>query len=379
MPNNSIEAEGYLDNEIPNKSTSSIIQSTDLAEHKDISTETTLLNYNYKKNGTITVRLSNLTRGTITIPQKAIICEVQPVTIEIQSTPNSDEYIKLLEEVDITKSDLNKEQLDIGKDLILQYKDIFSKGDHDLGHTDKVRHRIDMVDETSVKHRYRRIPPSMYDEVRSHLKQLLDNSVIRPSHLPFASAIVIVRKKNGTIRMCVDYRQLNKQSKKDSYALPRIEELLDCCAGSKFFSVLDMKSGYHQVEILEQHKERTAFSVGPLGFFEFNRMPFGPTNTPATYQRLMENCLSDYNLKICCIFIDDIRVFGKRYEEHLRNLQLIFQRIREANLKLSLNKCDFFKRKVKYVGHVVSEKGIEIDQGKTDKVVNWPTPTTPRT
>jgi hypothetical protein len=108
----------------------------------------------------------------------------------------------------------------------------------------------------------------MYDEVGSHLKQLMDNSVIRPSHSPFASAIIIVRKKNGTIRMCVDYRQLNKQSKKDSYALPRIEELLDCCAGSKFFSVLDMKSGYHQVEILEQHKERTALSVGPLGFFE---------------------------------------------------------------------------------------------------------------
>jgi hypothetical protein len=160
-----------------------------LVEHKDISTETTLLNYNYKENGTITVRFSNLTRGTITIPQKAI-CEVQPVTIETQLTPNSDEDIKLLEEVDITKSDLNKEQLDIGKDLILQYKDIFSKGDHDLGHTDRVRHCIDMVDETSFKHRYRRIPPSMYDEVRSHLKQLLDNAVIRPSHSPFASAIV---------------------------------------------------------------------------------------------------------------------------------------------------------------------------------------------
>jgi hypothetical protein len=113
----------------------------------------------------------------------------------------------------------------------------------------------------------------MYDEVRSHLKQLLYNSVIRPSHLPFASAIVIVRKKNGTIRMCVDYRQLSKQSKKDSYALPRIDELLDSCAGSKFFSVLDLNSGYHQVEILEQHKDRTPFSVGPLGFFEFNRMP----------------------------------------------------------------------------------------------------------
>jgi hypothetical protein len=136
------------------------------------------------------------------------------------------------------------------------------------------------------------------------------------------------------------------------------------------FSVLDMKSGYHQVESLEEHKERTAFSVGPLGFFDFNRMPFGLTNAPATYQRLMENCLADYSLKICCIVIDDIIVFGKTYGEHLRNLQLIFQRIREANLKLNPNKCDFLKRKVKYVGHVVSEKGIESDQGKTDKVVN---------
>jgi hypothetical protein len=129
--------------------------------------------------------------------------------------------------------------------------------------------------------------------------------------IAFASAIVIVRKKNGTIKMCVDYRQLNKQSKKNSYALPRIEELLDGCAGSKFFSVLDRESGYHQVEILEQHNERTAFSVGPLGFLEFNRMPFGLTNAPATYQRLTENCLANYNLKICCIFIDDIIVFGK--------------------------------------------------------------------
>ena len=147
--------------------------------------------------------------------------------------------------------------------------------------------------------------------MRSHLKQLLDNAVIRPSNSPFTSAIVIIRKKNGTIKMCVDYRQLNKQSKKNSYALPRIEELLDGCAGSKFFSVLDREWRYHQVEILEQHNERTAFFVGPLGFLEFNRMPFGLTNALATYQRLMENCLANYNFKICCIFIDDIIVFGK--------------------------------------------------------------------
>ena len=113
-----------------------------------------------------------------------------------------------------------------------------------------------------------------------------------------------------------------------------------------------MKSGYHQVEILEQLKELTAFSVEPLGFFEFNRMPFDLTNVQATYQRLVENCLADYNLKICCIFIDDIIIFGKKYKEHLQ------LRLREANLKLSPHRCEFLKRNVKYVGHVVSEKGI---------------------
>ena len=217
----------------------------------------------------------------------------------------------------------------------------------------------------------------MYDEARSHLRQLLDIGIIRPSHSPYASNVVLVKKKNGNLRLCIDFRQLNKLTKKDSYALPRIEELLDYCQGSKFYSVVNMKSGYHQVEILEDHKERTAFSVGPLGFFEFNRMPFGLTNSPATYQRLMEECLADYNLKICCIFIDDIIIFGKTYEEHLENLRLVFQRIREANLKLSPNKCDFFKRKVKYVGHIVSEAGIEIDPDKTERVVNWPKPTSP--
>ena len=128
------------------------------------------------------------------------------------------------------------------------------------------------------------------------------------------------------------------------------------------------------MKILEQHKERTAFTVGPLGFYEYNRMPFGFTNSFATYQRLMEDCLADYNLKICCIFIDDVLVFGRTYEEHLHNLHLVMERKRQANLKLALKKCSFFKRKVKFVGHIVSADGIEIDPDKTEKVSSWPTP-----
>lgn len=175
----------------------------------------------------------------------------------------------------------------------------------------------------------------MYDEVRSHLRQLLDIGIIRPSHSPYTSNVVLVRKKDGNLRLCVDYRQLNQLTKKDSYALPRVEDLLDCMSGNTFFSDIDMKSGYHQVEILESHKERTAFSVGPLGFYEYNRMPFGLTNSPATYQRLMENILADLNLKVCCVFIDDVIIFGKTFEEHLHNIQLVFNKIKEATLKIA--------------------------------------------
>ena len=272
---------------------------------------------------------------------------------------------------------MSYEELKRGKDLILDYSDIFSKSDTDVGHTNIVQHRIELLEDKTFKQRYRRILPSMYDEVKVYLQQLLDMNIIRPSHSPRASNVVLVKKKDNSLRMCVDYRMLNKNSKKDSYALPRVEELLDCLSGNRFFSVIDMKSGDHQVEIFEDHKERTAFSVGPLGFYEYNRMPFGLTNSPATYHILMENVLAGLNLNICCVFIDDVIIFGKTYEEQLHNLQLVFDRIKTANLKLSPKKYEFFKRKVKFVGHIVSEEGIEIDPSKTDKVTNWPKPQTP--
>nr|KAG5696066.1 hypothetical protein BaRGS_017178 [Batillaria attramentaria] len=135
--------------------------------------------------------------------------------------------------------------------------------------------------------------------------------------------------------------RLNNRTIKDAYALPRMEEILDCLSGSHYFSVLDMKSGYYQVEIEEEHKERTAFTVGPLGFYEYNRLPFGLTNSPATYQRLMEDILGDFHMKICLIYLDDIIIFARTYEEHKERLQKVFQRLREAGLKLAPKKCHF--------------------------------------
>ena len=124
---------------------------------------------------------------------------------------------------------------------------------------------------------------------------------------------------------------------------------------------------------MEEHKERTAFTAGPIGFYEYNRMPFGLTNSPATYQRLMEDVLSDYHLRICFVFIYDVIIFGRTYEEHLRNLELVLERIRQANLKLAPNKCSFIQRRVKFLGHIVSQNRVEVDPDKTDRIFNWPT------
>lgn len=168
---------------------------------------------------------------------------------------------------------------------------------------------------------------------------------------------------------------LNKRTIKDAYALPRIEEVFDCLQNSKYFSVIDMKSGYHQVDVEEAHRERTAFTVGPLGFYEYVKLPMGLSNSPATYQRLMEHCLGDYNMKICVIYLDDLIIFSETYEQHLERLDLVLTRLHECKLKLAPEKCHFLQRKVKFLGHIVSEEGVQTDPDKIEKVKNWPTPT----
>jgi len=177
--------------------------------------------------------------------------------------------------------------------------------------------------------------------------------------------------------MCTDFRQLNERTVKDSYALPRVEEILNCLAGSEYFTVLDMKSGYYQIEIEEEHKARTAFTVGPLGFYEYNRLPFGLTNSPATYQRVMEDILGDLHMKACLIYLDDVIIFSRTYEEHIDRLQQVFQRLRDSGLKLAAKKCRFFHEKVVYVGHQVSRDGVAPDPDKVACISDWPIPKTP--
>ncbi|KAL6455421.1 hypothetical protein MHYP_G00361230 [Metynnis hypsauchen] len=255
------------------------------------------------------------------------------------------------------------------------YSDVFSQHDFDFGHATKVKHRIKLRDETPFKHRPRPIHPKDYDAVRRHLQTLLEAGIIRESESPYASPIVVVKKKNGDVRLCVDYRRLNMQTIKDAYALPNLEESFSALSGSHWFSVMDLKSGYYQIEMHEEDKPKTAF-VCPLGFWEWNRMPQGITNAPSTFQRLMEKCMGDIHLREVLVFLDDIIVFSQTLEEHEARLTKVLDRLRENGLKLSPEKCRFFQTSVRYLGHIVSQKGVETDPQKIEALKTWPRPRT---
>ena len=180
---------------------------------------------------------------------------------------------------------------------------------------------------------YRCIPPHMYDDVRAHIKEMLDIGAIHQSHSPWVSAVDLVWKKDGSLRFCINLRKLNNWTVKDAYTLPWIDKTLDSLQGSQWFSSLDLKSGHWQVEMDEESKSLTAFTVGLLGFYECERMPFGLTNAPATFQKLMETCLGDLNLHWCIIYLDDIVIFSKDPASHLERLEAVFQKLEEAGLK----------------------------------------------
>ncbi len=251
---------------------------------------------------------------------------------------------------------------------------VFSLDEWDVGLAKNVEHQIRLSDSKSFRERSRRIVPADIDDVRRHLQELLAAGIIKESRSPYASPIVIVRKKNGRVRMCIDYRTLNSRTIPDQYTMPRIDDALDCLTGSKWFSVLDLRSGYYQIAMSEKDKEKTAF-ICPLGFYQFERMPQGVTGAPATFQRLMEATVGDMNLLQCLVYLDDLIVFGKTLEEHEERLLKVLDRLEESGLKISLEKCQFCQAQVKYVGHIVSAEGIATDPEKVRAVLNWKKPT----
>lgn len=333
----------------------------------------------------IPVRVYNISARPLFITHSQTFCQLHNVDVLRSVDPfeggtdKNHNHEKSLQElgISIPTEHLTHSQQARAKDFLNNWKHIFSCGPTDLGCTTLVEHEIKLSDPTPFKEAHRRIPPGMYEEVREHLKDMLDTGAVRESNSPFSSNIVLVRKKDNTLRFCIDFRRLNSRTVQDAYALPRIDETIDCLVGSKYFSKLDLRSGYWQVAMKESDKPKTAFSCGPLGFFECNRMAFGLTNAPATFQRLMERCMGELHLKECLIYLDDILIFSESLESHFKRIEAVFQRLEQANLKLKGSKCEFFQTRVQYLGHIVSDQGIEADLDKVRDVANWPTPSNP--
>ena len=270
---------------------------------------------------------------------------------------------------------LSSEQTKQCIELLQKHVTVFSQGEGDLGCTTLVEHEIPIVDDGPVRQRYRRLPPSQYEQIKTHIQELLDRGVVRASCSPYSSPIVVVFKKTGEIRLCVDYRLLNAKTRKDAYPLPRIEESLDALTGAQWFSTLDLASGYNQVPMAEKDKAKTAFCT-PFGLFEFNRMPFGLCNAPSTFQRLMERIFGDQSFQSLLLYLDDIVIFSQTFDQHLQRLELVLTRLKKHHLKLKLSKCHFFQSEVKYLGHVISASGVATDPSKISAVAEWAQPTT---
>ena len=256
---------------------------------------------------------------------------------------------------------------------LTDFKDVFSSGDHDIGHTEVIRHQIKTGEARPVKERPRRHPYCHRQEIQRQVIDLEKRGVIVPSDSPWAANVVLVNKKDGTKRFCVDYRKLNAVTIKDAYPVPRIDETFDALRGAKWFCTLDLASGYWQVALDEDASQKSAFIVRN-GLYQWKCMPFGLCNAPATFERLMEKVMAGLQWEILLVYLDDIIVFGETVMETLERLQVVLDRLRNAGLKLKPSKCHLFQRSVAYLGHIVSAEGVATDPQKVQAVANWPIP-----
>ena len=281
----------------------------------------------------------------------------------------------LLEKLDLSGLEAWPEgQAGKARSLLKEYHDIFSLEKCDMGHTNATKHKIVLKDPDTppFKECFCRIPPPQLDEVREHLKLMLHAGVIWPSNSPWCNAVVLVRKKDGSLHFCIDFRKLNSLTVKDSHPLPHICETLESLPGAAHYSKFDMNSGFWQVPMDKESKQYTAFTLGSMGLYECESMPFGLCNAPPTSQRLMQNCLGELNLTYCLIYLDDVIVFSDTPEEHLWRMRVVFYCLCEDGLKLKPSKCEVFKSEINYPAHHVSQKGVLPSKKNLESIAQCP-------
>ena len=280
--------------------------------------------------------------------------------------------LKLLKFEDVPAAELN--QL---KEFLTRHHTVFSLEKGKRGETDIVTMSIDTGESSPVRQPPRFLPFVLRGAVVKQLHDMQQNGVIQPSSSPWTSPVVMVRKKDGSHRFCVDYRRLNAVTKTDAFPLPRIDDLLDQLGGAKYFSTLDLASGFWQIQMEPESREKTAFTT-PHGLYEFLVMPFGLTNSPAVFQRLMHHVISGLNApdgkEFVTVYLDDIVVFSSSLSDHFDHLQKVLSRLMSVNLKLKPSKCQFMRKEVDYLGHVITCNGLRPNARLTEVILNFQRP-----
>jgi hypothetical protein len=257
---------------------------------------------------------------------------------------------------------------------VSEFPDVFPEELSGMPPDPEIEFVIELVPGTApiFKRPYRMVANQLA-ELKEQLQELLDKGYIHPSASLWGAPVIFVPKKDGTQRMCVDYRSLNEVTIKNTYPLRRIDDLFDQLKGACVFLKIDLRSGYHQLKIRATNIPKTAF-ITRYGLYEYTVMSFGLTNAHAYFMYLMNKVFMEYLDKFMVVFMDDILIFFKNEEEHDEHLRLVLQKLRENQLYAKLSKCEFWLKEVSFLGHIISEGGISVDPSKVESVLSWNTP-----
>lgn len=313
-----------------------------------------------------------------TVPSsKGRNADTRILAVKTEDPSENSEHVQAVKET-LRLEHLNSEEKEHVLSLAHKYADIFRLPQDQLVGTTATAHRIITTDALPVHTKQYRFPPIHKEEINKQVQDLLDNNIIQPSSSPYNSPLWVVPKKedskgNKRWRMVIDYRALNEKTIGDAYPLPNITEILDQLGSAKYFSIFDLASGFHQIPMHEADAQKTAFST-PHGHYEFKRMPFGLKNAPATFQRLMDRVLTGLQGSELFVYLDDIVIYASSMLEHETKFRKLAERLRNARLQLQPDKCEFLRKEVTYLGHVIGENGVKPDPKKLEAVQSFPKP-----
>jgi len=327
------------------------------------------------ENGRIPIQVLSLSDHTETIRPSVHLGRISRYVPETADMPitETEDILKYIQQCAKFSPMLNKNQRKILLNLLGEFPTLYSRSEKETGKTDLVHHVIQTNSSLPIRKLPFRTSPKEKEIITKEVEALQQHGIIRPSSSPWATNVVLVRKRDGRHRLCVDFRALNKITKRDVYPLPRIDDILDTLSGMKYFTTLDQANAYWSLPINEADKEKTAFT-SPTGLFEFNFLPFGLSNAPSTFQRLMDLLLSGLKWKSCMVYLDDVLVFAADFEQMIFRLREVLKRLSDGGMKLRLEKCKFCETEVTYLGHTLSAAGIKPDMNKLKAVKDIPTP-----